>query len=150
MSTAALHRVEIMHGVNLDQLHRRPAAHYGPLSLPELERVIADYAAELSLQARFFHTNAEAEYIEHLHRLEGMADAVVLNPGAWTHTSWALRDALEIAALPAAEVHLSDVKNREEWRRHSVIEELCVISVSGKGPEGYREALARLAQELGT
>jgi 3-dehydroquinate dehydratase-2 len=78
-----------------------------------------------------------------------MVDAVVLNPGAWTHTSWALRDALEICGLPAAEVHLSDVKNREEWRRHSVIEELCVTSVSGKGPDGYRDALARLAQELG-
>ena len=148
MSTAALHRVEIMHGVNLDQLHRRPATHYGPLSLPELERQIAEYASELSLQARFFQTNAEHEFIEHLHRLEGMADAIVLNPGAWTHTSRAIRDALEIAALPTAEVHLSDIKNREEWRRHSVIEELCVISVSGKGPEGYRDALARLKEEL--
>ena len=150
MSTAALHRVEVMHGVNLDQLHRRPAAHYGPLSLPELERVIAEFASELSLQARFFHTNAEHEFVEHLHRLEGMADAIVVNPGAWTHTSRAIRDALEIANLPTVEVHLSDIKNREEWRRHSVIEELCVLSVSGKGPDGYREALARLAQELGT
>lgn len=150
MSTAALHRVEIMHGVNLDQLHRRPAAHYGPLSLPELERVIADFASELGLQARFFHTNAEHEFIEHLHRLEGMADAIVVNPGAWAHTSRAIRDALEIANLPTVEVHLSDIKNREEWRRHSVIEELCVTSVSGKGPDGYREALERIARELGT
>jgi 3-dehydroquinate dehydratase-2 len=149
MSTAALHRIEVMHGVNLDQLHRRPAAHYGPLSLDELERVISGFGEELGLQVRFFQTNAEGEFVEHLHGLEGMADAVVLNPGAWTHYSWAIRDALEIAALPAAEVHLSDIKNREEWRRHSVIEELCVISVSGKGPDGYREALAGLARELG-
>ena len=149
MSTAALHRVEVMHGVNLDQLHRRPASHYGPLSLDELERVIQGFAEELGLQVRFFQTNAEHEFIEHLHRLEGMADAIVLNPGAWTHTSRAIRDALEIAALPTAEVHLTDIKNREEWRRHSVIEEMCVISVSGKGPDGYRDALARLAQELG-
>ena len=148
MSTAALHRVEVMHGVNLDQLERRPATHYGPLSLDALERVIAGFGEELGLQVRFFQTNAEDEFIEHLHGLQGMADAVVLNPGAWTHYAWSIRDALEIAGLPAAEVHLSDVKNREEWRRHSVIEELCVTSVSGKGPDGYREALARLAGEL--
>ncbi len=149
MSTAALHRVEVMHGVNLDQLHRRPAAHYGPLSLDALERVIAGFAEEIGLQVRFFRTNAEHEFVEHLHGLEGMADAVLLNPGAWTHYAWSIRDALELAGLPAAEVHLSDVKHREEWRRLSVIEKLCVISVSGKGPDGYREALARLARELG-
>jgi 3-dehydroquinate dehydratase II len=148
VSTAALQRIEVMHGVNLDQLHRRPAQHYGPLSLDELEREIEGFAGELGLQVRFFQTNAESEYVEHLHRLEGMADGIVLNPGAWSHYSWAIRDALELTGLPAVEVHLSDVKNREEWRRHSVVEELCVATVSGKGPAGYREALERLAQEL--
>ena len=142
-------RIEVMHGVNLDALGRRPAAHYGALTLDRLQLHIADYAKELDLEVRLFQTNHEGEFVEHLHRLEDHCDALVLNPGAWTHYSWAIRDALEIAALPAVEVHLSDVDNREEWRRHSVVRDLCVATVSGQGVEGYREALARLKAELG-
>lgn len=142
-------RIEVMHGVNLDALGRRPAAHYGDLTLDRLLLHIGDYAKELDLEVRFFQTNHEGEFVEHLHRLEDHCDALVLNPGAWTHYSWAIRDALEIAALPAVEVHLSDVGNREEWRRHSVVQDLCVATVSGQGAEGYREALARLKAELG-
>jgi 3-dehydroquinate dehydratase-2 len=138
-----------MHGVNLDALGRRPAAHYGELSFERLERQIGAYAKALDLEVRFFHTNHEGDFVEHLHRLEDMADALILNPGAWTHYAWAIRDALEIAALPAVEVHLSDVGNREEWRRVSVIRDLCLATVTGQGTEGYREALARLKAELG-
>jgi 3-dehydroquinate dehydratase-2 len=142
-------RVEVMHGVNLDVLGRRPAAHYGGLTFERLETQIGEFARELDLEVRFFNTNHEGDYVEHLHRLEGMADALILNPGAWTHYAWAIRDALEIAALPAIEVHLSDVGSREPWRRQSVIRELCFATVSGQGVEGYREALARLKTELG-
>jgi 3-dehydroquinate dehydratase-2 len=149
MSAGSHNRVEVMHGVNLDQLGRRPAAHYGTLSFDELERRIDGYARELGLDARFFQTNAEEEFIGHLHRLEGLTDGIVLNPGAWTHYAYAIRDALEIAALPAVEVHLSDVANREPWRRVSVIADLCLATVSGEGPEGYRTAFQRLAPELG-
>jgi 3-dehydroquinate dehydratase II len=141
-------RVEIMHGVNLDQLGRRDPAHYGSVTLEDLERRISDEAGELGLTVRFFQTNHEGAFVEHLHRLEGLADAIVLNPGAWTHYSYAIRDALELTRLPAVEVHLSDVDSREEWRRHSVIGELCVARVAGKGPDGYRDALERLHQEL--
>ncbi len=141
-------RVEVMHGVNLDALGRRPAAHYGELTFDQLEQRIAEYARALGLVARFFQTNHEGEFVEHLHRLDGLADAVVLNPGAWTHYSWAIRDALEIAALPAVEVHLSAVDEREEWRRVSVIRDLCAGTVQGKGVEGYREALELLRGEL--
>jgi 3-dehydroquinate dehydratase-2 len=141
-------RIEIMHGVNMNMLGRRAQAHYGTLSLPELEVRVSDYGRELGLELRFFQTNSEAEFVEHLHRLEGMADGIVINPGAWTHYSWAIRDALEIAALPAVEVHLSAVQEREAWRRISVVRDLCVATVSGAGVEGYREALARLSQEL--
>jgi 3-dehydroquinate dehydratase-2 len=141
-------RIEVMHGVNLDALGRRPAAHYGDLTLDRLQMRIGDYAKELDLEPRFFQTNHEGEFVEHLHRLEDIADALIINPGAWTHYAWAIRDALEIAALPAVEVHLSDVGSREEWRRHSVVGDLCVATVSGQGPEGYREALARLKAEL--
>ena len=141
-------RVEVMHGVNLDQLERRDPAQYGSLTLAELERTISNEASGLGLETRFFHTNHEGEFVEHLHRLEGLADAVVLNPGAWSHYSYAIRDALELAALPAIEVHLSDISWREEWRRHSVLAEVCIAQVAGKGPAGYREALERLRKEL--
>jgi 3-dehydroquinate dehydratase II len=141
-------RVEVMHGVNLDQLGRRDPGLYGTLNYGELELYISDTAAELGLQTRFFQTNHEGEFVEHLHRLEGMADALILNPGAWTHYAYAIRDALELTGLPAVEVHLSDVDAREEWRRTSVIGELCLGRVVGQGAEGYREALELLRSEL--
>jgi 3-dehydroquinate dehydratase II len=144
----ARNRVEVMHGVNLDQLGRRPESIYGDLTFDRLELRVSDYAHDLGLQVRFFQTNAEHEFVEHLHRLEGLADAIVMNPGAWTHYAWAIRDALEIAALPTVEVHLSDVDAREEWRRLSVVRELCVATVSGQGVEGYRAALVRVKEEL--
>jgi 3-dehydroquinate dehydratase-2 len=149
VSAGSHNRVEVMHGVNLDQLGRRPSEHYGTLSYTELEMRIEGFARDLGLHVRFFQTNAEGEFVEHLHRLEGLSDAIVLNPGAWTHYSYAIRDALEITGLPAVEVHLSDVKHREDWRRVSVIEELCLATVSGEGPDGYRTALERLRLELG-
>jgi 3-dehydroquinate dehydratase-2 len=141
-------RVEVMHGVNLDQLGRRDPTHYGGLTLEELERRISDTARELGLEVRFFQTNHEGKFVEHLHRLSGLTDAIVLNPGAWTHYSYAIRDALELTRLPAVEVHLSDVDSREEWRRTSVITDLCIARVAGKGPDGYRDALERLRAEI--
>jgi 3-dehydroquinate dehydratase-2 len=141
-------RIEVMHGVNLDQLIRRNPVHYGDLSFEALERRISENAAELGLETRFFQTNHEGEFVEHLHRLEGLADGIVLNPGSWTHYSYAIRDALELTGLPAVEVHLSDVDSREEWRRKSVIRELCIARVAGKGPDGYRDALESLRAEL--
>jgi 3-dehydroquinate dehydratase II len=143
------YRVEVMHGVNLDQLGRRDPALYGDLSLVELERQIERDARELALGVGFFQTNHEGDFIERLHSLPERADAVILNPGAWSHYAWSIRDALEIAALPAVEVHLSDVTRREAWRRSSVIAELCLTTISGKGAGGYREALALLREQLG-
>jgi 3-dehydroquinate dehydratase-2 len=110
-------RIEVMHGVNLDQLGRRNPDHYGGLNFDRLEQKIESFARELGLTTRFFHTNAEDEFVEHLHRIHEMSDGIVLNPGAWTHYSYAIRDALEIAALPTVEVHLSDVDAREELSR---------------------------------
>jgi 3-dehydroquinate dehydratase-2 len=138
-----------MHGVNLDQIERRDATHYGALSFELLEQRIAAFAADLALVPRFFHSNHEGEFVEHLHRLEGLADGIVLNPGAWTHYSYAIRDALELTRLPAVEVHLSSIEKREPWRRHSVISDLCTGRVTGKGADGYRDALMLLQTELG-
>jgi len=142
-------RIEIVHGVNLDQLGRRDPAHYGGLTFDALEYRITEWAAELGLTTRFFQTNYEGALVEHLHTMEGLADGIVINPGAWTHYAWAIRDALEIAGLPTVEVHLSDVAQREKWRRVSVIEDLCLATVSGRGPDGYRDALIRIKEALG-
>jgi 3-dehydroquinate dehydratase-2 len=147
--TTVRNRVEVMHGVNLDQLERRDPDVYGGESLDSLELRIAEAARELGLETRFFQSNHEGEFVEHLHRIEGLADAIILNPGAWTHYSYAIRDALELTGLPAVEVHLSDVDSREDWRRHSVLHGLVVGRVAGKGPAGYKDALALLVRELG-
>jgi 3-dehydroquinate dehydratase II len=141
-------RVEIMHGVNLDQLGRRDPEHYGTLTLTELEFRVKQFARELGLEPTFSQTNHEGEFCEALHRAPEMADALVLNPGAWTHYSYAIRDALDVAGLPAIEVHLSEIADREDWRAHSVIRDLCAGVVSGKGPDGYRDALELLLKEL--
>lgn len=146
--TSERYRIEVMHGVNLDQLGRRDPALYGTLTLPELERRIEAEARELGLDARFFQTNHEGAFIERLHALDGEADAILLNPGSWTHYAWAIHDALEIAALPALEIHISDVQAREPWRRVSVIADLCFATISGRGPDGYGDALALLRERL--
>ena len=139
-------RVQVMHGVNFDVLGRRPAAHYGGMTLNQLELHITRYARDLDLVVTFTQTNHEGEFCEALHQTT--ANGLVLNPGAWTHYSWAIRDALEVVDLPAVEVHLSDVDEREEWRRVSVVRDLCIGSVQGKGVEGYRDALGMLKEEL--
>jgi 3-dehydroquinate dehydratase II len=148
MSAIVNNRVQVMHGVNLDQLGRRDPDHYGRLDLASLERQIDAWARELGLSVRFFQTNHEGDFVEHLHALRDLADGVILNPGAWTHYSWAIRDALELTHLPAIEVHLSAVDEREEWRQLSVVRDFCRATVSGKGPDGYREALELMKKEL--
>jgi 3-dehydroquinate dehydratase-2 len=141
-------RVEVIHGVNFDVLERRDPALYGGLSLIQLEGRIHDFARAFGLEASFSQTNHEGEFCELLHRAPEMADGLVLNPGAWTHYSYAIRDALEVSGLPAIEVHLSDVSAREDWRSVSVIRDVCVGVVSGLGPDGYRDALQMLKGEL--
>lgn len=143
------HRIDVMHGVNLDQLGRRDPDVYGTFTLPELEVRIKGYAAELGFDVTFWQTNHEGEFCEELHRARDRADGLVLNPGAWTHYSYAIRDALEVCGLPAVEVHISEVDSRDDWRRITVIGDLCVGRVQGKGAEGYREALEILHAELG-
>jgi 3-dehydroquinate dehydratase II len=137
-------RVEILHGVNFDVLELRDPAVYGGFSLTELEVRVKRFAHELGLEASFSQTNHEGEFCENLHQAREIADGIVLNPGAWTHYSYAIRDALELTGLPAVEVHISEIASREDWRRHSVIREVCIGQVQGKGIDGYREALEML------
>jgi len=149
MSSGHNNRIYVMHGVNLDQLGRRDPAHYGGMSFLQLEQAIDAFAVELDLNARFFQTNHEGEFVEELHRLVDLADAAIVNAGAWSHYSRAIGDALQFAGVPVIEVHLSDVMAREEWRRVSVLGDACVATISGQGVDGYREALVVLKQELG-
>ena len=143
-------RVTVMHGVNLDMLGSRPSEHYGTLTLTELEVRIKRWAHEMGLETSFVQTNSEAEFCEELHLARQTADGLLLNPGAWTHYSWAIHDALEVASLPAVEVHLSAIDEREEWRRVSVIRDLCIGTVQGEGPEGYRRALEMVRDAFAT
>jgi 3-dehydroquinate dehydratase-2 len=147
--TSAHNRVAVLHGVNFDVLDRRDPDVYGGISLDVLERRISGWAHELGLETTFFQTNSEGEFVEYLHRLPDLCDAVVINAGAWTHYSRAIADALEVCGMPAVEVHLSDVEAREDWRRVSVFDGMVLSKVSGKGPDGYRDALEAIAAELG-
>jgi 3-dehydroquinate dehydratase-2 len=137
-------RIVVLNGVNLDQLGRRDPAVYGGMSESQLETAIYKWANELGLSVECRQTNHEGEYIDWCHDALDWADGVVVNPAAWTHYSYAIRDAIELFKVPVVEVHLSNVDEREEWRRLSVISDLATKRIVGKGPDGYREALEYL------
>jgi 3-dehydroquinate dehydratase II len=139
-------RIEVLNGVNLDLLGRRDPKMYGGIGLDELETRIYAWAAELDCNVRCRQTNNEGEYVEFCHEALEWADAIVANPAAWTHYSYAIHDALELFSGPIVEVHLSNVDDREDWRRHSVIADLAAKRIMGKGPDGYREALEYLVK----
>jgi 3-dehydroquinate dehydratase II len=139
-------QVHVLNGVNLDMLGHRDPAVYRGISIGELETQVYAWARELDVSARCQHTNHEGEYIDWIHNAHGNVDGLIVNPGAWSHYSYAIRDALDILDVPIVEVHLSNIEEREEWRRHSVIAELAAHRVIGKGPDGYREALVYLAE----
>ena len=138
-------QVDVLNGVNLDQLGRRDPAIYGGLSISELETTIYEWAKELSVRVRCRQTNNEGQYVDWCHEALDSADGVIVNPAAWSHYSYAIRDAIELFSVPVVEVHLSNIDEREDWRRVSVISDLATKRVIGKGPNGYREALEFLA-----
>lgn len=141
-------RVAVLHGVNFNILERRDPEVYGGLSLGQLETKIQNWARDLGMQPLFFQTNSEAAFVEYLHRLPEQADSAIINAGAWTHYSYGIADALAIAKTLAVEVHLSAVENRDDWRKISVFDGLVAAKISGKGPDGYRDALEIIAREL--
>jgi 3-dehydroquinate dehydratase II len=138
-------QILVLNGVNLDALARRDPAVYGGLSLNELESRIYGWAHALDISARCRQSNSEGEFIDWIHDAYDTVDGLIVNPGAWSHYSYAIRDALELLSVPFVEVHLSDIESREEWRRRSVVADLAAHRVTGKGPDGYREALEFLA-----
>jgi 3-dehydroquinate dehydratase II len=141
-------RLVVLHGANLNLLGERPAVHYGTVTLIELENMVAAEAARLGWDCLCLQTNHEGRYIEYLHE-HRRTGAMIVNPGAWTHYSYAIRDALELVRCPVAEVHLSDISVREEWRRNSVVSEVASFTIAGKGPQGYLEAVRRLVEMSG-
>jgi 3-dehydroquinate dehydratase-2 len=138
--------VEVLNGVNLDVLGLRDPDTYGGISLNELESRIYGWGKELEVGVRCRQTNHEGQYVDWVHEILELADGVIVNPAAWTHYSYAIRDAVELIDVPVVEVHLSNVDEREDWRRVSVISDLVDKRVIGKGPDGYREALEFLAE----
>jgi len=139
-------RIVVLNGVNLDVLGRRDPTTYGEFTLSELETKIYEWASELGCTVRCRQTNHEGEFVDWCHDALDWADGVVANPAAWTHYSWAIRDAVELFTVPFVEVHLSNVDEREKWRRFSVLEGLSAARFVGLGPEGYRKALEFLVQ----
>ena len=139
-------QVAVLNGVNLNALADRDAALYGGLGLNELENRIYRWGRELGLTVRCRQTNSEGEYIDWIHDARRWAGGVILNPGAWTHYSWAIRDAVGLVTSRVVEVHPSAITQREDWRQRSVLEDVVWARGPGKGPEGYREALVYLAE----
>jgi 3-dehydroquinate dehydratase-2 len=139
-------RVLVLNGVNLNMLGRRDRAIYGGLSIAELESRIYEWGRELELTVQCRQTNSEGEFIKWCHDALDNTDGMIVNPGAWSHYAWSIHDALDMLKIPVVEVHLSNIAEREEWRRVSVIEDLVAARFIGQGPDGYRNALAYLKE----
>lgn len=138
----------VLHGVNLGLLGERPAGHYGTITLTELEHLLRGEVSASGWRCECHQTDHEGEFVRLIHEYRSRADAMLVNPGAWTHYSYAIHDALELVRAPIAEVHLSDVKMREEWRRVSVISDIVTLSVAGEGPAGYLRAARTLMSQV--
>jgi 3-dehydroquinate dehydratase II len=140
--------ISVLNGVNLNLLGRRDPEQYGSNTLQHLETQVYAWAKELGLNARCFQTNHEGAFVEQIHDAAESAQGVIVNPGAWTHYAYAIRDALEYLEIPVVEVHISDIDTREAWRQTSVISDVVHHRVIGRGIEGYRDAMEWLATEV--
>ena len=141
-------RILVMNGPNLNLLGERDTKLYGDRTLDDINADIAARARELAAQVIFFQSNHDGALIDKIHAERRTADGIIINPGALTHYSYSLRDALEAVEPPAVEVHISDISKREEFRRLSVITPVAWKTIMGKGPEGYIEALEALVKHL--
>lgn len=138
----------ILHGPNLNLLGQREPEVYGSSTLAQINQVIRREARKIGIGTRIYQRNGEGQLIDLLHRHRFWADGVILNPGAYTHYSYALRDAVAAVQKPTIEVHLSDIHKRESWRKISVIKPVCVAQLMGKGVQGYLEALVILRNQF--
>ena len=141
-------RILLLHGPNLNQLGQRNPELYGSLTLNTIVDLVNATIAGQQYQVLAFQSNHEGALIDFIQEHHNDADGIIINPGALTHYSYALHDALVDAQLPTVEVHLSDIYQREEWRRHSVIAPACIAQISGKKEQGYVEAARVLLQQM--
>jgi 3-dehydroquinate dehydratase-2 len=141
-------RLLVIHGPNLNMLGRREPEVYGTLNLAEIDRRLQAYAGEADFDLRILQSNSEGAIIDAIQEAAGWADGLVINPGAYTHYSYAIRDAIAGAGLPAVEVHLSNVHAREPFRHSSIIVPVCLGQISGFGWRSYRLGLDALALHL--
>ncbi len=134
-------KILLIHGPNLNLLGQRDASHYGTLTLKKLEDIVKKEAKKMSIIIKTFQSNHEGALIDFIQEESQKSNAIIINPGALTHYSYALHDALLDTKLPCIEVHLSDVQNREPWRKISVTAPACIAVISGKKEQSYIEAL---------
>ncbi len=127
----------VLHGPNLNLLGKREPSVYGSLTLEQIDARLLEYARQQGISLRTFQSNHEGALVDALHKAMGWADGVVFNPGAYTHTSYALRDAISATGLPVVEVHMSNVHAREEFRHRSMLAPVCVGQVVGFGWRSY-------------
>ena len=141
-------KILVINGPNLNMLGIREPAHYGRETYDDLLKKIRSHADKLHVDVEFCQSNHEGDLIDRIHSSMQVYDGIIFNAGAYTHYSYALHDAIEGVTVPVAEVHISDIDTREEFRRISVIRPACVFTVSGKGFDSYTEALERFLKEL--
>ncbi len=137
-------RVLVLHGPNLNLLGEREPDVYGTITLSEINRAIQSYAQAHGIEVRIFQSNHEGTLIDLIHQHRRWADGILINPGALTHYSYALRDAIAAVAIPTVEVHISDIHQREPFRRISVIRDVCIDQIAGLGLQSYLRGLDRL------
>ncbi|WP_066683888.1 type II 3-dehydroquinate dehydratase [Christensenella intestinihominis] len=140
-------KILVMNGPNLNMLGIREKGVYGVKTLDEINGFIREQAKDMDMELEFFQSNHEGALIDKLHDAYGRKDGIVLNAGAYTHYSYAIRDAISSVSIPCVEVHLSDIHAREEFRHVSVISDVCIAQICGKGEQGYVEALKILLEE---
>jgi 3-dehydroquinate dehydratase-2 len=141
-------RVLVLHGPNLNFLGRREPAIYGTVTLAALDDRVRALAASLGVETRHFQSNHEGALIDALQAADDDCEAVVFNPGAFTHYSYAIRDAVASLRIPVVEVHLSDIHAREAWRRVSVVSDACLAQISGRGVDSYLEGLQLVVERI--
>lgn len=143
-----MHRIDVLNGPNLNMLGIREPGVYGDVSLSAIEQMISEKASQLGVQITFFQSNHEGAMIDRIHAAYGNKDGIIINPGAWTHYSYAIRDALSAVAMPVVEVHISNIHKREAFRHHSVVAPVALGQIAGFGPLGYTMALEALVAQL--
>lgn len=135
-------KILVLHGVNLNMFGKRDAAIYGTVTLEDINRALAELGGELGVEVETFQTNHEGAMVERIHAAcDENLDAIVINAGAWSHYSYALADALAILKIPVVEAHMSNIFNREDFRRKSVLSSVARACVAGFGLESYLLAL---------